>query len=138
MKPTQRLPISSLTLLLILAATATAQELPMNVQQRLDRVESTLNAFQKVDTLQIVISNSAGSDVTINLRDDATQPWQAIKLTAGQTITFNHAEEISLVTPKGDSTFYDHTYQLEGGNKFVIYWNQAYWDLIRVSDQTAR
>jgi hypothetical protein len=129
---------SNLAALLFIGGVLPAQELPARVEPRHNQIEATVQVLQGVDSLRVVISNSAEWEVTVNLRDDTTRPWRAITLSAGQTMVLNNAQIISLVTPKRDGGFYDFTYTLAGGIRYVIYWNQDYWDLIREEDQESR
>lgn len=138
MKASLYLPSSCAAAFFVFISFVQAEELPINVQQRLDRVQSTLEAYQQVDTGQVVISNSAGSEVTFNLRENESKPWHVEKLGSGQTMIFSCAQIISLVTPKRDiEGFHDYTYVLQGGNRYVIYWNQEYWDLVKVANRAS-
>ena len=135
-------PLLLVSILIFLLARTTASEasekLPPKVEARLERVQNALDALDQSNSSQVVLSNSAGSEVTINLRDDDAQPWETVRLAAGQTIALNHSQIISLLTKKSDGTVHDQSYRAEGGYKYVIYWNQEFWDMIRVENETEK
>ncbi len=107
-------------------------------QRRLAMIKSSLAEFEKLDTTQVVISNAEASDMTFYTRTDTGSTWQSWKLPAGQTIAFPAAKIIGLFTAQKRVTLppIERSYLLEGGRKYIIYWNQNCWDLIRVEDQS--
>ena len=129
--------IGSAALILALSSVLSAQQSLTPQQRRLQKIQSRIEAYQEVDSHHVVISNAEGSPVMFRTRNDTTAQWQVWRLGPGQTEPFPADSIISLLTQRADTTLApdDHSYKLKGGQKYVIYWNQDYWDLIRVGDQ---
>ena len=138
MTPALRL-LSSSVVLLVLTAVIFAEKPATPLQRRLEKIQSRIDAFQGLDTVHVVIANAEASDVIFYTREDTVSAWQAWSLAPGQTAAFPLVPMIGLFTQNKDTAqeALGRTYALEGGNKYVIYWNQEFWDLIRVGSPTA-